>query len=101
VDVFKDILTRWMALCDVSSVAVEHDCFLLLLSYLAACHKLLAPGVASGATNIPPASPHAPVMVNSALLKTRSGSADIAGVVRYSSARRARSFQRGSVRVAS
>jgi hypothetical protein len=37
VDVFKDILTRWMAMCDVPFVAVEHECFRLLLSYLAAC----------------------------------------------------------------
>jgi hypothetical protein len=37
VDVFQELLSRWMALCDVPFVAVEHDCFRLLLSYLAAC----------------------------------------------------------------
>jgi hypothetical protein len=37
VDIFEDILTRWMALCDIPFLAVEHDCFRLLLSYLASC----------------------------------------------------------------
>jgi hypothetical protein len=37
VDIFQDILIRWMALCDIPFVAIEHDYFRVLLGYLAPC----------------------------------------------------------------
>jgi hypothetical protein len=36
-DVFKNILIRWMIICNIPFIAVENPTFRLLLAYLAAC----------------------------------------------------------------